>query len=64
MLEVATVTNDDELIQIHELSKRNLKEHLTLQERNEQGFVTWLYSIDLLQKMHELAPSIIIKENN
>ena len=28
----------------------------------QEGFVTWLYSLDLLQKMHDLAPSIIVKD--
>ena len=39
-------------------------EELSSQEQKEQGFVTWLYSLDLLKQLHKLAPSIIVKDNN
>lgn len=64
MLYATTVSSTQELEQIHELNKQNLKQHLPDEEKKEQGFVTWLYSIELLQKMHELAPSIVVKEQD
>ncbi|MDB5230802.1 MAG: hypothetical protein JWN76_1607 [Chitinophagaceae bacterium] len=63
MLFSTIVTNETELQQIHQLNQRNLKQNLSLQEIKEQGFVTWLYSPGLLKDMHNLAPSIIVKDN-
>lgn len=61
MFYATTVSSEDELRQIHELSRQNLKSSLTAEEKKEEGFVTWLYSYELLYQMHELAPSIIVK---
>ncbi|HUS02584.1 MAG TPA: GNAT family N-acetyltransferase, partial [Chitinophagaceae bacterium] len=32
------------------------------QEQEEQGFVTWLYPVQLLKQVHTIAPSVIVKE--
>lgn len=61
MLKATIVTTDDELLQIHQLNQRNLKVHLGKQTQKEEGFVTWLYSFDLLNKMDQLSPSVIVK---
>jgi hypothetical protein len=61
MLRSTLVTNEDELLQIHQLNGQNLKRNLSVQMQTRGGFVTWLYSLDLLKKMHELAPGIIVK---
>lgn len=63
MLYATEVTTKNELLQIHELNRENLKGNLSLLEQEEQGFVTWLYPISLLQQIHELAPSIIVKDD-
>lgn len=64
MLYATEVTTDEELFQIHELNRENLKGNISQQEQEEQGFVTWLYPISLLQQMHEIAPSIIVKDED
>ena len=58
------VQSHDELVQIHNLNQKNLKQNLSDTEKQTEGFVTWLYSISLLEKMHDLAPSIIVKDGN
>lgn len=63
MIEITSVKNEDELQQIHLLNKLNLKQNISLEEKEKEGFVTWLYEPDLLSKMHALAPSIIAKDN-
>jgi ribosomal protein S18 acetylase RimI-like enzyme len=63
MLKATVVTTEDELIQIHHLNQQNLKQNLNKETQAQEGFVTWLYSIELLQKMHSLSPSVIVKEN-
>jgi hypothetical protein len=62
MYEPSLVTREDELLQIHHLSQINLRQNLSVETMQAEGFVTWLYSLDLLKKMHQLAPSVIIKD--
>lgn len=62
MLQTTLVTSRDELVQIHKLNQKNLRENVSIKEQKEQGFVTWLYSMELLEQMHELAPSVIVKD--
>jgi hypothetical protein len=62
MLSASIVISEDELIQIHQLNQQNLKVNLDKLTQSRQGFLTWLYSVELLRNMHKLAPSIIIKE--
>lgn len=62
MLKAIAVTTYDELQQIHELNLKNLKQNLEPAEIQQQGFITWLYSMKLLEQMHKLAPSIIVKD--
>jgi len=64
MLLATTVTTVEELLQIHLLNKANLKQYLSEDEKEEQGFVSWLYSLELLEKMHDLLPSVIIKNDD
>lgn len=62
MLRATIVTTKDELLQIHQLNQKNLKQNIDKDIREKEGFVTWLYSYELLEKMHHLSPSIIIKD--
>lgn len=63
MLVTDIVTSPEELEQILSLQKRNLKENLTLTERNEQGFLTLQHSLPILKAMHAMAPSVIVKDD-
>jgi GNAT superfamily N-acetyltransferase len=64
MLYATEVTTNDELLQIHELNRENLKGNLSLLEQEEQGFVTWLYPVSLLQQIDDLAPAVIVKDED
>ncbi len=64
MLYATVVTKHDELIQINSLNVQNLRTALSKQEKEQQGFVTWLYPISLLEDMHKIAPSIIVKDDD
>lgn len=64
MLTITTVSDVNELQQIHQLNRKNLKSNVSLLEQQQEGFVTWAYPLDLLEKMHELAPSVIIKDKD
>jgi ribosomal protein S18 acetylase RimI-like enzyme len=58
------VTVEEELQQIIQLSHQNLRTKILEEEKKSQGFVTWNYSLELLQKMHTLHPNVIVKDGN
>lgn len=62
MLNATIVTCHEELMQIHKLNVENLKSNVDVITQKTEGFLTWLYSFDLLNRMHQLAPGIIVKE--
>jgi len=64
MLKATIVTTENELLQIHRLNQQNLKQNLDKKTKQREGFVTWLYTLDLLKKMHELSPSVIVKDED
>lgn len=59
-----TVTSTEELLQVLELQQQNLKQHISEEEKKEQGFVTMSYTQNILEAMHEKLPSIIVKEDD
>src|SRR4051812_44066829 len=64
MLKATLVTSRQELLQIIQLNTENLKQNFNKEQQQKEGFVTWLYSLDLLEQMHRLAPSVIVKDGN
>jgi ribosomal protein S18 acetylase RimI-like enzyme len=64
MLKATVVETEEELVQIYELNQANLKQNLTEPEKMKEGFVSWLYSVDLLKQMHRLSPSVIVKDGD
>ncbi len=58
------VTSREELMQILQLQKRNLLQTISSEEMKSQGFVTMHHNLSMLEKMHDFAPSVIIKEGN
>ncbi len=59
MLEATIVTTEDELAQIHQLNQLNLKQNLSENEKKEEGFVSWLYSMKLLSKCTNWRPVLL-----
>lgn len=62
MLNATIVTTKSELLQIHALNQLNIKTSLDPETKKQEGFVTWLYPLQLLEQLHQLAPSIIVKD--
>lgn len=60
--QLAGATTD--LEQILLLQRKNLAGNIDEAEMQSQGFVTLRHDLDILEKMHRLAPSVIIKDNN
>jgi ribosomal protein S18 acetylase RimI-like enzyme len=64
MLYPTVVTDKNDLLQIYELNQQNIRDHVAPEEQAREGFVSWLYPPELLQKMHELAASVIVKDDD
>lgn len=62
MLQATITTATEELNQILRLQQENLIQNINEAEMQSQGFVTLQHSLDTLIRMHELGPSVIIKE--
>src|SRR5262245_22602339 len=64
MFEITTTSSTNDLQQILVLQKKNLALNISREEALSQGFVTVNHSLEMLEMMHGLAPSIIVKEAN
>jgi predicted GNAT superfamily acetyltransferase len=58
---VGTVREPLELAQILDLQRANLAANVSAEQAQAQGFVTAVHSLEVLQRMHELAPSIVAR---
>jgi ribosomal protein S18 acetylase RimI-like enzyme len=58
------VTTDEELVQIAELSAANLATNLSAETKQKEGFVTWVYPIEVLRTLHAVIPSVIVKDGD
>ncbi|RTL56105.1 MAG: GNAT family N-acetyltransferase [Sphingobacteriales bacterium] len=64
MLYPTLVSTDDELHQILHLQQLYLRGNNDATEEKEQGFVTVHHSFELLSQLHQLSPSIIVKNDD
>jgi ribosomal protein S18 acetylase RimI-like enzyme len=64
MLSATTVSTAKELQQILDLQEKYLVGNINKEEAQSQGFLTVQHSPELLQKMHSLSPSIIVKDDD
>ena len=64
MIYATEVTTLSELEQILDLQRQNLKQNISGEEKNEQGFVTMTFTLPMLEAMHAIAPSVIVKEDD
>ena len=62
MLTLTTVADTTELEEILQMQQKNLQQNIDDVEMQTQGFVTMVHTLDVLQKMHALAPSVIAKD--
>src|SRR5688572_10688534 len=64
MLLPSLTSTTQELQQILSLQEENLIQHIDETEMRSQGFVTLRHNLEILEQMHKLAPSVIIKNDN
>ena len=64
MLHPTLTSSTGELQQILILQEENLVQHIDEKELQSQGFVTLRHNLNILQQMHSLAPTVIIKDGD
>ena len=64
MLRASLCASDDELVQILQLNKSNHRTVLSDAEKTDSGFLTLLYSLELLQQLQKLTPAVIVKDGD
>jgi GNAT superfamily N-acetyltransferase len=55
---------EDDLPAILALQRRNQEVALAREEVLSQGFVTVMHTLEILQQMHRMAPSVIVRDGN
>ena len=63
-IELTRVSSPTEIIGIRDLQALNLKQNITAEEAMDQGFLTAAYTIEYLQEMNAVSPSIIAKDGD
>lgn len=61
MIEVTRVSNPSDIIGIRDLQALNLKQNISAEEAIDQGFLTAAFTLEYLQEMNAVSPSIIAK---
>ena len=64
MITYKRATSDQELHEILAIQKRNLKANLSLQEMEEQGYITVPHTFDILKKMNDACPHILAMDGD
>jgi len=57
-------SDDEELDQILKLQQQNLPPRLSAEERRKEGFVTVSHTFDALERMNNICPHIIAKDDD
>ena len=64
MIHSTLVNSKSELQQILDLQEQNLPKNISAEELRSQGFVTFQHDLETLQQFHQLAPSVIVKDDD
>ena len=64
MIQPSLTDTTQDLQQILHLQNENLVQNIDETEIQSQGFVTLHHNLKILEQMHRLAPSVIIKDND
>ena len=64
MLSPKLVSSDNEIFQIAALSNANLSTNIPAETKAKEGFVSWVYTPDILETLHAIAPSVIVMDGD
>ncbi|MBN7818177.1 GNAT family N-acetyltransferase [Algoriphagus pacificus] len=62
MVEICQAKSKSDLLGILVLQRENLVQNISIQEKEEQGFVRVQHSLELLESLNSIEPHIIAKE--
>ena len=62
MLTAKLATTDQELLQLAALSNANRSDNISAEEKATEGFVSWVYTPDILRTINAIAPSVIVMD--
>ena len=57
-------SSDEELHQILEIQKRNIKANISQEEKEKEGYITVGHDFDIVKKMNDACPHIIAKDGD
>lgn len=58
------ISSEDELRQVAELSRLNSEDHITKDIKEAQGYTSWKYTFEDLKALHEVTPSVVVKDGD
>jgi ribosomal protein S18 acetylase RimI-like enzyme len=64
MLTAGLAKTESDLRQILSLQELNLKQNISAQEKATEGFLTMQFSMEMLRQLHDLAPSVVVRDGN
>ena len=64
MLTTKLAATDQELIQIADLSNANRSDNISAEEKAAEGFVSWVYTPEILRTINAIAPSVIVMDED
>ena len=64
MLITKLVSSKEELEQIAQLSAANQVANISAETKEKEGFVSWIYSTEILTRLHAIIPSVITMDGN
>jgi len=64
MLTTKLVTIKEELEQIARLSAANQVANISAETKQKEGFVSWIYSTEILTRLHAIVPSVIAMDGD
>src|SRR5262245_4859181 len=64
MIETQLVRGRADLEQILALQRENLRDHVSVAQAQREGFVTVAHTLEALEAMHALAPSVIARQGD
>ncbi|PWV53328.1 GNAT family N-acetyltransferase [Chitinophaga sp. S165] len=56
------ISSEDELRQVAEISRLNSEDYVTDDIKAAEGYTSWKYTFEDLKALHEIAPSVVVKD--
>src|SRR5918993_6101826 len=64
MLTAGLTESTADLRQILALQEKNLKQNISADEKATEGFLTMQFSLPMLEQLHALAPTVVVRDDD